>query len=285
LLELIGVLDEWRLDEISLWPEIWGKESIGLLQALEDSSAEVFSSSGLSDTSGINIIDTSESQDLLGDLSGNATGTSWGWDKSDDSGTALSLYLSWDGMDTTDSGSPVTSSDWNDVVLGIKKGTLNGNLDLLGDLDSNTNVTLSVTDSNNSLESGSLTGLSLLLDGKNAHNFIGKLVFGLGDKGVDDLGFLDWDGVSIDFLKGLDLVVLNKSSELGEWSPLFLESTSSSSSTKAASAASSASSSEASSSFSTSSASASFGWSGSLFWCSWCGCWGLTFHVNNVFFL
>jgi len=257
-------LDEWRLDEVSLWPEIWGKESVCLLQALENSSAEVFSGSGLSDTSGINIIDTSEGQDLLGDLSGNATGTSWGWDESDNSRTALSLNLARDGVDTTDSGSPVTSSDWNDVVLGIKECSLNGNLDFLSDLDSDTNVTLSVTDSDNSLESGSLSSLGLLLDGKDAHDLVGELVLGLGDKSVNDLGLLDWDGVSVDLLEGLDLVVLNESSELGEWGPFFLESSSSSSSAEAASAAS-----------------GTFDWG--LFSSSWCCNWGFTFHVNIVF--
>jgi len=151
-------------------------------------------------------------------------------------------------MDTTNSRLEVTSSDWDDVLLTVKEGSLDSNLDFLSDLDSNTNVSLSVTDSNNSLESGSLSGLSLLLDGKNAHNLIGKFVFSLGNKGINDLCFLDWDGVSIDLFEGLDLVVLNKSSELGEWGPFFLESSSSSSSTEAASAASSSSSSEASSS-------------------------------------
>jgi len=262
--EFSGVFDEWRLDEVSLWPEIWGKESVCLLQALENSSAEVFSGSGLSDTSGINIIDTSEGQDLLGDLSGNATGTSWGWDESDNSRTALSLNLARDGVDTTDSGSPVTSSDWNDVVLGIKECSLNGNLDFLSDLDSDTNVTLSVTDSDNSLESGSLSSLGLLLDGKDAHDLVGELVLGLGDKSVNDLGLLDWDGVSVDLLEGLDLVVLNESSELGEWGPFFLESSSSSSSAEAASAAS-----------------GTFDWG--LFSSSWCCNWGFTFHVNIVF--
>ena len=191
-------------------------------------------------------------------------------------------------MDTTDSRSPVTSSDWNDVVLGIKECSLNGNLNFLSDLDSNTNVSLSVTDSDNSLESGSLSSLGLLLDGKDAHDLVGELVLGLGDKSVNDLGLLDWDGVSIDLLEGLDLVVLHKSSELGEWGPFFLESSSSSSSAEAASAASSASSSEASSSFSSSVAAASatsgtFDWGCSLFSSSWCCCWGFTFHVNIVF--
>jgi len=91
------------LNEISLWPEIWGKESISFLQALENSSAEIFSCSSLTNTSSIDIIDTSELQDLFGNLSGNATSSSWGWNKSDNGRTALSLYLAWNGMDTTDS--------------------------------------------------------------------------------------------------------------------------------------------------------------------------------------
>lgn len=255
------------MDEISLWPKIWGQESVCLLQALEDSSAEVFSGSGLTDTGGVNIIDTSELQDLLGYLSGNTTGTSWSWDESDDGRTALSLYLAWDGMDTTDSGTPVASSDWDDVVLGIKKGTLDGNLNFLGDLDTDTDVTLSVTDGNDCLESGSLTGLGLLLDGEDAHNLVGELVLGVSNKSVNDWCFLDWDGVGVDLFKTVDLSVLHESSELGEWVPFFLETSSTTaSSAEATSASSSASSSEASSSFS-----ASASW-GAISWC-WCSCW------------
>jgi len=113
---------------------------------------------------GVNIIDTGELQDFLGYLGGNATSSSWSWDESYTGGTALSLNLDWNGMDTTNLGTPITSSDWDDVALGSHQSTLNGNLDFLSGLDSNTNVTLSVTTSNDSLESGSLTGLGLLLN-------------------------------------------------------------------------------------------------------------------------
>ncbi len=54
------MLDEWGLDEISLRPEIWGKESVGLLKALEEGSAEILSSFGLTSAGGVNIIDTGE---------------------------------------------------------------------------------------------------------------------------------------------------------------------------------------------------------------------------------
>lgn len=244
------MLDEWGLDEVGLWPEIWGKESVGLLQALENGSAEVLSSSGLTSTGGVAIIDTGELQDLLGNDSGNASSSSWGWDHSNGTGTALSLDLNWDGMDISNSGSPISSSDWDKVDLGIEEGTLDGNLDLLGALDTDTNVTLSVTDGNDGLESGSLTGLGLLLDGEDAHDLIGELGLGVGNESVDDWGFLDWDGVGVDLLEGLDLSVLDESSEFGEWSPFFLHASSSTWSTSTTSAttaaASSASVSEAS---------------------------------------
>lgn len=197
-------------------------------------------------------------QDFLGDLSGNATGTSWGWDESDVGGTALTLDLNWDGMDGTDLGSPVTSSDWDDVALGVHESTLDGNLDLLSDLDTNTDVSLSVSASNNSLESSSLSGLGLLLDGEDAHDLVREFVLLSFDELINDLGFLDWDGESVDFFEGFDLTSLDESSELGEWGPLVLSETSSATST--ATGTSSAASAASSSSVSTTSSETSF-WS------------------------
>ena len=65
--------------EVGLWSEIWGEERVSLLQGFKQGSDEVLSSSGLTGGFGVNIIDTSEVQDLLGDLGGNTTGTSWSW--------------------------------------------------------------------------------------------------------------------------------------------------------------------------------------------------------------
>jgi len=151
--------------------------------------------------------------------------------------------LGGDGMDTTDLGTPISSSDGDQVHLGVNEGTLDGNLDLLGDLDADTDVTLSVTDGDNSLESGSLSGLGLLLDGEDAHDLVGELVLGVGDESVNNGGFLDGDGVGVDLLEGLDLAGLNESSELGKGGPFVsLESTSSASEATSSSSASSATS-------------------------------------------
>jgi len=203
---------------------------------------------------GVNIIDTSESQDFLGDLSGNTSSSSWGWHESNAGGTTFASNLDWDGMDTTNLGTPITSSDWDDVALGVHKSTLNGNLDFLSDLDSDTNVTLSVSASDNSLESGSLSGLGLLLDGENAHDLIGELVLGVGEESISNLIFLDWDRESVNFFEGFNLSGLDKSSELGDWGPLVLvEATSASWSTSTSSSSSSSTSSISSSESSSSS--------------------------------
>jgi hypothetical protein len=62
-------------------------------------------------------------------------------------------------------GSPVTSSDGENAQLGDDDGGTDGGCDFLGGLDSETNVALGVTDDNDSLETGTLTGTGLLLDG------------------------------------------------------------------------------------------------------------------------
>jgi len=262
------------LHEFSLWPEIWGQESVGFLQASEDGSAEVLSGSGLTGTGGVNIINTCELKNLLGNKSGNSTSTSWGWDHSNGTGTAFSLYLNWDGVDSTDGGTPIASSDWDEVDLGIDQSTLDGNLDFLGALDTNTNVSSAVTGGDDGLESGSLTGLSLLLNGKDAHDLILELSTGFGNELLSDLGLLDWDGVGVDFLEGVDLSVLHESTELGEWSPSVLVSESSTWSTSTSSASTAASAASVSESSSSSATSAS--WGGTTSWC----CLGLSLGIH-----
>lgn len=175
---------------------------------------EVFASSGMTSGGGIAIIDTSEQQEFLGNGSTDNTSTSGGRDKLGSNGTALTSDLSWDGMDITDLVTPETSSDGDERKLGADEGTLDSNLDFLGNLDSKTNVTVVITDGNNSLKAGSLTGSGLLLNRDNLHDLIRELdlftaLTSLLNKEVNDFGLLDGDGVGIDFLKGVDVLVLD----------------------------------------------------------------------------
>jgi len=243
------VLGVVGLNAEGLGPEIWGKVLVGLLEGDEGSLDEVLGSSGMTRGGGVAIIDTSELKELLGDWSTDNTSTTWGWDELDTDGSALSGNLAWDSMDGTDLVTPETSSDWHKLELGSDDGSLDGNLNFLGDLDSETNVTVLVTNGNDSLEAGSLTGLGLLLHRDDLHDLIGDsdLWAGLLDELVDNLGLLDWDGVSVDLLKRVDKVSLNESSELGLWNPLVLSWATSAATESTAATTASASSSESSS--------------------------------------
>lgn len=68
-------------------------------------------------------------------------------------------------MGSTKVGSPVTTTDGDDAQLGDDNGSTDGGGNLLGGLDTETDVTLRVTDDNDGLEAGTLTGTGLLLDG------------------------------------------------------------------------------------------------------------------------
>lgn len=241
------MLGKLGLNRVGLGPEIWGKVLVGLAEGHEGSLDEVLSSSGMSDGLGVAIINTSELEELLGNWGSDDTGSTWGWDKLDTDGSALSSDLSWNGMDSSESVSPETSSDWDELELGSNDGSLDGNLDFLGNLDSESDVTVLISNGNNSLEAGSLSGLGLLLDGDDLHDLVreGDLLVALLNELLDNLGFLDWDGEGVDLLEGLDEVTLHESSELGLWHPLLFASTSTWTST-ATSAATSAEASSAS---------------------------------------
>lgn len=83
----------------------------------------------------------------------------------DGDGAALSRLLDGDGVGLTKVGTPVSSSHGDDAQLGDDDGGTDGGGDLLGGLDTEANVALGVTNDDDGLESGTLTGAGLLLDG------------------------------------------------------------------------------------------------------------------------
>lgn len=83
----------------------------------------------------------------------------------DGDGTALARALDGKRVGLTEVGTPVTSPDGNDGELGNDDGGADGRSDFLGGLDTKTNVALGVTDEDDGLEAGALTGTGLLLDG------------------------------------------------------------------------------------------------------------------------
>lgn len=68
-------------------------------------------------------------------------------------------------MGETKVGAPVSAADGDDAELSDDDGSADGSSDFLRGLDSETDVALRVTDKDDGLEAGTLTGTGLLLDG------------------------------------------------------------------------------------------------------------------------
>lgn len=68
-------------------------------------------------------------------------------------------------MGETKVGTPVSATDGDDAELSDDDGGADGGSNFLGGLDSETDVALGVTDKDDGLETGTLTGTGLLLDG------------------------------------------------------------------------------------------------------------------------
>lgn len=119
-------------------------------------------------------------------------------------------------MSNGDLVTPITLSDGDHVQLGVSDSTLDSTLDFLGDLPAETDVSIAVTDDDETFESGSLTGTGLLLDGGDLQDFFHELVFNvdvlrLGVEVIDNFRFLDGDSESEDFVQRGNLTVLDES--------------------------------------------------------------------------
>lgn len=83
----------------------------------------------------------------------------------DGDGTTLPGLLSSQRVRLSERRTPVPTTDGKDRELSNDDGSTDGSRDFLGGLDTETDVTLRITDDDNGLETGTLTGTGLLLDG------------------------------------------------------------------------------------------------------------------------
>ena len=98
----------------------------------------------------------------------------------------------------TQSYTPVSASDRDDVELGEDHGALDGVRNLLARLDAEADVAVLVSDDDESLEAHALTRGGLLLHGHDLHHLVGELA----EEVLHDLVLLDGDGEEVDLLEG-----------------------------------------------------------------------------------
>jgi len=122
----VGELLVGSRQELGLSPEIRGQERVGLGQSVEGGLDEVSESLGSTSGGGEAIVNSGVVQNLLGDLTSDNAGTTGGRHKTHADGTALSSHLHGDSVGLTDSVTPISSADGDDVDLGVDDGTTDG---------------------------------------------------------------------------------------------------------------------------------------------------------------
>jgi hypothetical protein len=115
-------------------------------------------------------------------------------------------------------GTPVTTTNGDNGKLGKDDTTTDSGSNFLSTLDTQTNMTIFVTNDNKGLETSTLTGSGLLLNRHDLHDLISEL----GKEVINDLVLLDREREKVDFFNRLDLVSLDETTELGNGNPLVL---------------------------------------------------------------
>jgi len=206
---------EGGLGDNGVLPHVRSEVTVGAADSVEGSHGEVATGLGGTLRGSVNILDTGELQDLLGDRSSDDTSTTRSRHKAHTDRAALAGELHGDGVRETDVVTPVSTTDGDDSKLGDLDSSADSGGNFLGALVADTDVTVAVTDDNVGLEAGTLTGRSLLLNRGKTHDLILKI----RKEVINDLVFLDGDGEEVKLLDLLDLTTLHKTADLGDRGP------------------------------------------------------------------
>lgn len=161
------------------------------------------------------ILNTSQLEQTLACGCGDETGTTGCRNEATHDGADLTADLGGNGVRLTKSSTPITSPDGDNRELSEDDSSTDGGRYFLGALDTETDVTVKVTDRDERLETRTLTGAGLLLDGHDLHD----LILELGEEEVHDLELLDGEREEVDLLHGLDLAILYETTQLGDGNP------------------------------------------------------------------
>jgi len=170
--QIIGVSLVGRLVERPLLPQIGSKVRVRLLNSKVGSLGKVTKGTRGPTCLSIAIVNTSHLKKLLGNRRGHNPGTTGSGDQFDRDRTALAGHLTGNRVRLADLVAPIASSDRDDGQLGEDDGTSDGRCHFFGALHSETHVTVEISNGDERLETGSLTGAGLLLNGHDLQNVV-----------------------------------------------------------------------------------------------------------------
>jgi len=207
-----------------LLPQLRAQETVSGTKSIEDGLDKVTHGTGVTARARVAIIDTGHVQQFLSSRRRNQSGTTRGRHQTHADGTTLSSDLAWDSVGHTSHTSPVSTTDGGNVELGSGNGSTNGSGNLGGALDSKSQMSSGISNGDKGLETCTLTGRRLLLDGHDFHNLILELVL---KEVINNLGLLDGKGKEENLLNGSNLLFLYQASKFGNGNPdvLFIAST------------------------------------------------------------
>uniref|UniRef100_A0A1L8EB86 Uncharacterized protein n=1 Tax=Haematobia irritans TaxID=7368 RepID=A0A1L8EB86_HAEIR len=197
-------------------PQIWSQVSIGLGNGSISSLGEV--TQGASGTTGrsIAILNTSHGQQLLRYGGRYNAGTTRSRNQTYRDGTALAGNLAWHCMGFTDFVTPVTTTHRHYRQFSQDDGTTDSGGNFLAALDTQANVTVVVTDGNESLETGTLTGTGLFLD---RHDFQNLITQSGAQEEINDFELFNGQRVQVDFFQRVDFAITDQTTQFGYWNP------------------------------------------------------------------
>jgi hypothetical protein len=133
----------------------------------ESSFDKVTKGFGASTTRSIAICDSGKLKNLFRYRCSNDTSTSGSGHQSSCNTATFSSDFDRDGMWVSNTGTPESSTDGNDTQFGEDHGSTDGSCDFLGAFDTETDMTIRITDDDERLETSSLTSARLFLYGAN----------------------------------------------------------------------------------------------------------------------
>jgi len=194
-LEPISVGLEWSLLEDSGGPEIGSQVAVGLLDGIVGGLDEVSEGLGVSFSVGVDILETGVRQDLLGCLGSDNTSTTRSRNQSESDTTTFAGNFDGNGVRSTESVSPISSSNRDDTEFCIRDSALDGSTDFTTALLAETQVAVVIADDNEGLESSTLTSSCLFLNRVDLHDFILESIL---EEVVNDFRLLDGQGEEVD---------------------------------------------------------------------------------------
>ena len=151
------------------------------------------------------ILHTSQLQQSLGRRRSDDTSASRSRNQSAHDRSNLAADFGWHCVWFTKGSTPVTSPHRDHSQFGQDDSTTDGGSDFLGAFNTQSDMSVEITDGDEGFEPCALTGAGLLLNRHYFHDF----VLEFGQEKVDDLVFFYREGEEVDLLHRLDLPVLD----------------------------------------------------------------------------